>query len=362
MSLDEAVLLVEHAFDHGPARRPVHPQGAGQHDRGPGTAVAEAARASSPSCRSSAPGTARSSTRRWRLARNWPAPRTRATTSACRRRPRPELRRVLRRGDVGSRSSTTTTRTTPSASTSTGGEGTAVDASLRPPGAAAADERLHRACADSLDWLDCPPLCLPALRRLGIRGCPECSLVPRKSRVRGGGVAVAVVVACNAAALSAGGDAGGLVGLVVLVVAVAGVGFADDVRHPLPVGIRLLAQLVVGAGAATSLVQQTPHSGPTAVFVPVPVVVVGFAAYVNAFNFMDGVNGISGWCRCRSGPGTPTWPPTAEVPLQFPSRWQLWCGLSASCPGTRPRARVFLGDVGSTSSGALCRSRYIHLG
>ncbi len=82
MSLDEAVLLVEHAFDARARRRPLHPQGPGLHGRGARPRPSPGCWASSRRSRSSAPGTARSSTRRWPPARSSPAPRTRATTSA----------------------------------------------------------------------------------------------------------------------------------------------------------------------------------------------------------------------------------------------------------------------------------------
>src|SRR5690606_10001744 len=79
--------------------------------------------------------------------------------------------------------------------------------------------------------------------------------------------------------------------LLVAVVALAGVGFIDDVRNlggGVRLGLQLLAAIAVTAWAAN---QYAVPGVATAVFAGISIVAI--TGYVNAFNFMDGVNGIS---------------------------------------------------------------------
>lgn len=163
---------------------------------------------------------------------------------------------------------------------------------------------------------------------------------------RGGGLAVMLAVVVAA---SVGGEPGDW-RVVVPALLLAGVGFADDLRS-LSSRVRLAAQLVLGLllslwaalGVGTATL-------PGAVFVAV--CVVGIAGYVNAFNFMDGVNGISALNAAVGG------------------AWFVWLGhqhdsrtlvvLGASVAGAalgflpwNATSRVFLGDVGSYGLGAL---------
>ena len=68
-------------------------------------------------------------------------------------------------------------------------------------------------------------------------------------------------------------------------------GLADDARS-LPARVRLGAQLLLGAALCAWVAAYVGTGGlPGVVFAAVGV--FGVVAYVNAFNFMDGVNGIS---------------------------------------------------------------------
>jgi UDP-N-acetylmuramyl pentapeptide phosphotransferase/UDP-N-acetylglucosamine-1-phosphate transferase len=83
----------------------------------------------------------------------------------------------------------------------------------------------------------------------------------------------------------------------------------------------------------------------------VPVMAVWVAAYVNAFNFMDGINGISGLTGLVSGVAY------SLMGLEFGSGSAVIVGAAlagaslAFLPFNLPSAKVFLGDVGSYSLG-----------
>jgi len=136
------------------------------------------------------------------------------------------------------------------------------------------------------------------------------------------------------------------VGLVVGAVALAAIGFLDDVRS-LPVRVRLAGQLA----AASSLVVGTSTAGPLSAWLTL-VSVVFIAGFTNAFNFMDGINGISGVAACISGIWYAAWGATAGNSLLV----VVGVGIAASAAGFllwNVGGRIFLGDVGSYVLGGL---------
>lgn len=165
---------------------------------------------------------------------------------------------------------------------------------------------------------------------------------------RGGGLAVMAAAALASAAAAMTGSEVLWVPLFVAL-ALAAVGLADD-RWSLPGAVRLVLQLV--AGVAVAVWAATASPGP-ALGLFVLVAVVGVAGYVNAFNFMDGINGISALTAVVAG------------------AWWCWIGIGHDldglvtlgavvagsmlgfAPWNAPRARVFLGDVGSYGVGLL---------
>lgn len=129
------------------------------------------------------------------------------------------------------------------------------------------------------------------------------------------------------------------------------IGLVDDVRgiRPLP---RLAIQAAAGVALALSAVAGEDWSLPYAA----AALVVGtlwIVACINAFNFMDGINGMSALSATVAG------------------LWYAWVGEYAGhsllvglglalagaslgfLPWNAPRARVFLGDVGSYGIGAV---------
>jgi UDP-N-acetylmuramyl pentapeptide phosphotransferase/UDP-N-acetylglucosamine-1-phosphate transferase len=162
---------------------------------------------------------------------------------------------------------------------------------------------------------------------------------------RGGGIAIVVAMLPLFAWLAwqapARAPAIALVGTGLLLV--AGIGWIDDHR-PLSPGSRLLVHALAAVVLAWALVLLGAGAGTAA---------CGFAlalVLVNAWNFMDGIDGLvtsqallaaSGYALFAGG-GLVAW---------------VGLGLAAACAGflpfNLPRASIFLGDVGSGALGYL---------
>lgn len=192
-------------------------------------------------------------------------------------------------------------------------------------------------------------LLVPVLRRAQLLDVPNERSSHSAPVPRGGGLAVmAAVMLAGVAAAWVGDDVVWVPLLIAL--ALAAVGLVDD-RSSLPSLVRLLLQLVAGALVAAWTWSAGAPSSSVLVFAVV--VTVAVAGFVNAFNFMDGINGISALTAVVAG------------------AWWCWVGaehdvdgltvLGASlagamlgfAPWNAPRAKVFLGDVGSYGIGFL---------
>jgi len=179
--------------------------------------------------------------------------------------------------------------------------------------------------------------------RLGLIDEPQSRSSHARPTPRGGGVGIwGVVILGGAVGLlpPASTLAGFLVGLVSL---------WDDL-HPLSARLRLAAQLCL-AVAALAFVWQDHF--PSALFwlAPGALFVAGTA---NFFNFMDGINGIA------AGSGLIAFALLALfADLSGADAGMIWfcAAMAAACAGflpfNVPRARVFMGDVGSVTLGFL---------
>lgn len=174
---------------------------------------------------------------------------------------------------------------------------------------------------------------------------------------RGGGVAVVAGLVVGAVVLSVGGDAGStwVWGMVAAVTVTAGLGLVEDARGLSP-GVRLAGQLLVGAAVGVGVVT-VDDSG----WVWVPVAAVAFAAYVNATNFMDGVDTITAWHLVAAGATFAVGGAVSDGRAGDDTAWLVPAGvlLVGAGVGFLPvnglvggRARLFLGDVGSYAAGA----------
>lgn len=185
---------------------------------------------------------------------------------------------------------------------------------------------------------------VPLLRRAQFLDMPNHRSSHAAPIPRGGGLAVMATIAVGVW-LADDFDAWPVV---IAAMLLAVVGLIDDVR-PMPGTIRLLAQVA----AALSICAWAAMSSEAASWARLVVVVVVIVGFVNAFNFMDGVNGISGLTTTVVGA---YWAITGmRHDLEWASALGLVLGGAALgfLPWNAPKARIFLGDVGSYGLGLL---------
>lgn len=181
---------------------------------------------------------------------------------------------------------------------------------------------------------------------------------------RGGGLAVLAGVAAATAAAAwlpslAAERAlqGGWLPLLLAAGAGAGlIGLVDDVRGVPPLH-RALAQLLVGTGVGVAVTVLADVS-----WVWVPVAAVATATYVNAVNFMDGLNTLTGLHAVTAGLAFALFGALQHGVNGDDTAWLVPAGLvlAGAGAGFLPfnglgggPARMFLGDVGSYGIGAM---------
>ncbi|MEU5911920.1 glycosyltransferase family 4 protein [Micromonospora sp. NPDC047527] len=128
----------------------------------------------------------------------------------------------------------------------------------------------------------------------------------------------------------------------------AAIGLLEDVRG-VPVRMRLLLQSLAGVATGLALVP----SGHVA-YVQVALVLALAAwltAYVNAFNFMDGVNGISAVHAILAGVVYAGLGVLQDLPLLTAAGSLIAAASLTFLPWNAWVAKVFLGDVGSYALG-----------
>ena len=206
------------------------------------------------------------------------------------------------------------------------------------------------------------PICA-ALQRLRILDQPNQRSSHVASTPRGGGIAILLVIVAASLWMSRAHQ-DRLMWIAPLVAVLVGiVSLVDDVRG-LSAGVRFgthiagVLVLIWGLGFTTTI-------GPMAILVeqlqlPFPLImllmVLWIVGYTNAFNFMDGINGIAG---IQAGVGALAMAAVAGVGI---GRWDsapVLISLAVSgaglgfLPHNFPKARMFMGDVGSAPLGML---------
>jgi UDP-GlcNAc:undecaprenyl-phosphate/decaprenyl-phosphate GlcNAc-1-phosphate transferase len=190
------------------------------------------------------------------------------------------------------------------------------------------------------------PVTIPLLRRaaaIDVPGQRSSHLVPTP---RGGGLPVAAGLV--AAAVLIGGEIATAFG--VTIAAFSLIGLAEDLDG-LAAGQRLALQAGGGVLAGLVLVSTLPvPAGALAVLAVLTAVWI--TGFVNAFNFMDGVNGISGAHALAGGTVFALLGAWSGDAFLVPAGAALAASALAFLPWNAGRARVFLGDVGSYALGA----------
>ena len=193
------------------------------------------------------------------------------------------------------------------------------------------------------------------LQRRAIMDIPNDRSSHAEITPRGGGIATTAGILLGLAIwLTLRPDAAMLLPMLGMAV-LAIVSWLDDRSGGLPVGIRFGAQTVcVGLVLAMTPIEATLVQGLIPVWLERAVLLIAWLWFTNLFNFMDGINGISGVEMIAVGLGA-----TAVALLQHDST-VMAAGLivAAAAVGFLPwnwgaRAKVFLGDVGSVPVGYL---------
>jgi UDP-GlcNAc:undecaprenyl-phosphate/decaprenyl-phosphate GlcNAc-1-phosphate transferase len=190
------------------------------------------------------------------------------------------------------------------------------------------------------------PVMIRVLRRASAIDVPCARSSHTVPTPRGGGVPIAVALILAAILLRSPTA----LAFAVAVAAFAVIGFADDLRG-LPVTTRLALQAAASAVAAVLLAGRAGLSvGPSLVVATlVAVWVIGF---VNVFNFMDGINGISAVHALVGGAAYACIGAWRHEPFLVGAGAAVAASALAFLPWNAVRARVFLGDVGSYGLGA----------
>lgn len=183
-------------------------------------------------------------------------------------------------------------------------------------------------------------------RRRGLLDAPGQRRSHRLPTPRGGGIAPVITLLVVIVALGLRGELGArdALGIGAALVGIAAIGWADDHRP-----LSAAGRLAVHVGAALWLVSLLLSAQPMWLWVPAGLAVV---VAINLCNFMDGINGLAASQAALVAAllGWLLWPVDATSGL-------LAFALAAACAGflpfNFPRARIFLGDVGSGALGLL---------
>lgn len=193
-----------------------------------------------------------------------------------------------------------------------------------------------------------PPIVV-ALNRWQLLDAPNARSAHLHPTPRGGGLAIALgcAVAVLVASLGSGPTP---IGLLIAAGGFGLIGLADDLRgvDAIP---RLAAQVVVALAALPWLLAGLDRTGLWLAAFGVAAV-VGLVAYVNAFNFMDGINGISAAQTIVAGVAWMAVAELTDTPVLALGGGIAAASAAAFLPFNFPSAKVFLGDIGSYFIGA----------
>jgi UDP-N-acetylmuramyl pentapeptide phosphotransferase/UDP-N-acetylglucosamine-1-phosphate transferase len=190
------------------------------------------------------------------------------------------------------------------------------------------------------------PLTIPLLQRAAAIDVPSLRSSHTVPTPRGGGAPIAVGLVL-AGLLIHGATA---LTFAAAVAIFGAIGFADDLRG-LPVRRRLLLQSA-GSAVVASLLVARLGLPPAAKLAAAAVLAVWVIGFVNAFNFMDGVNGISAAHAVIGGAAYACLGAWDQDAFLVAVGAAVAVGALAFLPWNAVRARVFLGDVGSYGLGA----------
>lgn len=187
-----------------------------------------------------------------------------------------------------------------------------------------------------------------SLQRYGILDVPNARSSHASPVPRGGGLVVLPSAALGVAVAQSWSTS--VVATLLGAAALGIVGLSDDVRD-IAAPVRLVAQLVVTAITAAVLISSVHAWGGVAAVAVTTASTMWLTGFVNVYNFMDGANGVAGLMAAASG-GWFAYVGHDQGVEALTFLGLALCGAALGfLPWNFPRARVFLGDVGSYSIG-----------
>ncbi len=194
------------------------------------------------------------------------------------------------------------------------------------------------------------PVARTIARRLGVLDQPNARSSHSVPTPRNGGYAIVIAIGLGAIAVGAFRDSPfAVVGLgsVVLIVLAA----IDEIRTLPRVG-RFVAQLLVGGLVAVVLTRADLAGAPARAAILLGIAVVWTVWMTNAYNFMDGINGIASSSAVVSGV-TMAILFTRQGDLAAAGLATVIAGAAAGFLPWNMTGTIFMGDVGSSTLGFL---------
>lgn len=179
---------------------------------------------------------------------------------------------------------------------------------------------------------------------------------------RGGGIAVVAAILLAGAVWVSRLDAGAFGVLLAAMAALALLSWFDDRLRGLPIALRLGAQAAaVALGLALLPLDASLFGGAVPLWLDRLVCFLAWLWFTNLFNFMDGINGITGTQTAAIGFGLAALAllDAVALPLGGLALIAAAAGLGF-LPWNWGRAKVFLGDVGSVPLGYLLGGLLLH--
>lgn len=194
------------------------------------------------------------------------------------------------------------------------------------------------------------------LKSRAIWDIPNARSSHREVTPRGGGIAVSSAIILAAAAWFTIMPDSSAALVLMGAAALAAISWLDDRRHGgLPARVRLAAQIMAIVAVVIFLPAESRITGPwLPLWVERLACVLAWLWFTNLFNFMDGINGITGLEMASIGFGIALVQAVSGVTGSATGLALILAGGGLGfLPWNWNRAKVFLGDVGSVPAGFL---------
>lgn len=197
----------------------------------------------------------------------------------------------------------------------------------------------------------------PLLKKWGLVDVPNQRSSHTRVTLRGGGLGIVLSIWVGAIWMLWRGQSYEMAWLLLASLPVSAVSLWDDIKS-LSVKIRLLVHLIAGIVVVFAFSRLWEKTSLPALLL-LALFVFWIVAYTNAFNFMDGINGMAGFQGVTTGLGT------AIIVGVASGNWGTWecllpliiaAAAAGFLPHNFPKARMFMGDIGSVSMGFLLAS------